>query len=290
MLHNTVPGAGSLQEKTMATTQVSIRIEQKIKHSAERVFDINGITPTQAVNALYQFVAENNHLPFFIRTEITERLPEEEVQTALIRKISVLQLSVLEFYLTVLDDGEVAEYHRSKLVTECESLMLSLKHALPSFTEEDDPLQPAWSHITGLVNMLHRLLDVRPGTKNGPMKLDHRDIKDGVSQILEYSDALRNTLLPDEKPGYSFTSQLRTFQKQQADGKRSQSDCPDDAWVLVYYLTVEGWDRTLERPQSVKPGCVAFDRAGHCRVATGGNDYDGATHWSPVDISDPNNI
>ena len=266
----------------MATTQVNFRVDQELKTQADRVFDAHEISPTQAVNALYQFVAENNRLPFFIRTEVTESLPAKAVQTALIRKLSVLQLSAFEFYLSVFNNGEVTDYHREKLVTECESFQRSFRHFSLSFTAEDDILQPAWSHVTALVNMLYLLLDSRRGIKNGVMKLDYRDITDGVNQIMEYTEKLRAFLLPDEEPCETFTSQLRAFQKRLADDRRQHSDVPDDSWVLIYYLSLEGWDRTLDRPQSVKPGCVAFDKQGCYRVATGGNDYDGAQYWSPT--------
>lgn len=57
----------------MAT--VHIRIDDRLKQSADAVFNTININPTQGVTAFYQYVADNGRLPFVIRTH--SETPEE---------------------------------------------------------------------------------------------------------------------------------------------------------------------------------------------------------------------
>lgn len=45
---------------------------------------------------------------------------------------------------------------------------------------------------------------------------------------------------------------------------------------------VGGWMNELRSPEHWMPGCIAIDADGNEWQATGGNDYDGATHWEPL--------
>lgn len=48
----------------MATVNVNVRIDAKLKQSADEAMQIAGTTPTQAITLLYQYIAENKTLPF----------------------------------------------------------------------------------------------------------------------------------------------------------------------------------------------------------------------------------
>jgi hypothetical protein len=56
----------------------------------------------------------------------------------------------------------------------------------------------------------------------------------------------------------------------------------DDGVVVVFNGEVGGWQNELRDPQHWVPGCIAIDAVGNTWLATGGNDYDGATHWDPI--------
>jgi hypothetical protein len=52
--------------------------------------------------------------------------------------------------------------------------------------------------------------------------------------------------------------------------------------VVIFDGEISGWMNELRDPQHWMPGCIAVDVDGNTWLATGGNDYDGATHWDPV--------
>lgn len=56
--------------------------------------------------------------------------------------------------------------------------------------------------------------------------------------------------------------------------------------VIVFKDQVGGWMNELRDPQTWEPGCIAVDLEGNQWVATGGNAYDGATHWEALATSD----
>lgn len=62
---------------------ITIRLDDQLKSSAESVLDALGVSPTQAITQLYQYVAEHGRLPFrqITRTES----PEDVVYEALRR-------------------------------------------------------------------------------------------------------------------------------------------------------------------------------------------------------------
>lgn len=55
-----------------------------------------------------------------------------------------------------------------------------------------------------------------------------------------------------------------------------------DGVVVIWYGTVCGWMNELRDPQNWTAGCIAIDADGNQWQATGGNDYDGATRWIPI--------
>ena len=48
----------------MASNQISVRIDSATKMEAERVFDVLGMSPTEAVRMFYRQVALQHGLPF----------------------------------------------------------------------------------------------------------------------------------------------------------------------------------------------------------------------------------
>lgn len=54
-------------------------------------------------------------------------------------------------------------------------------------------------------------------------------------------------------------------------------------FVILYQGEVTGWKAFLERPESQTPGCIAIDELGRQWVAAGGDEYNGALRWDPVE-------
>ncbi|EIM6682269.1 type II toxin-antitoxin system RelB/DinJ family antitoxin [Citrobacter freundii] len=54
----------------MATVNVNVRIDAELKQSADEAMQIAGVSPTQAVTLLYQYIAENKRLPFVVTTSV----------------------------------------------------------------------------------------------------------------------------------------------------------------------------------------------------------------------------
>ncbi|OQW67456.1 MAG: hypothetical protein BVN35_20335 [Proteobacteria bacterium ST_bin11] len=52
--------------------------------------------------------------------------------------------------------------------------------------------------------------------------------------------------------------------------------------VVVFNDEISGWMNELRDAQHWMPGCIAIDSTGNEWIATGGNDYDGATVWNPL--------
>lgn len=52
--------------------------------------------------------------------------------------------------------------------------------------------------------------------------------------------------------------------------------------VVIYAKEVQGWVNKLRDPGHWRPGSVAVDEVGNSWEASGGNDYDGAQRWRPV--------
>jgi len=53
--------------------------------------------------------------------------------------------------------------------------------------------------------------------------------------------------------------------------------------VIIHKRKVQGWVNELRDPQHWCPGCLAIDTVGKQWRAVGGNDYDGAAEWQPID-------
>lgn len=54
----------------MATVNVNARIDAELKQRADEAMQIAGVTPTQAITLLYQYIAENKRLPFVVTTSV----------------------------------------------------------------------------------------------------------------------------------------------------------------------------------------------------------------------------
>jgi hypothetical protein len=54
--------------------------------------------------------------------------------------------------------------------------------------------------------------------------------------------------------------------------------------VVLFGGEVQGWCCTLPNPRDWRPGCIAIDDCQQGWTSTGGNPYDGATTWNPVQL------
>jgi hypothetical protein len=55
--------------------------------------------------------------------------------------------------------------------------------------------------------------------------------------------------------------------------------------VITYKRVVQAWVNELRDPQHWQPGCLATDTTGNQWQAVGGNAYDGAAEWQPIDAT-----
>lgn len=63
----------------MATVQMSIRIDEKLKAQGDAVFARYGFTPSQAVQAIWAYVASRQSVPeFLVHRSCAARLAEKQ--------------------------------------------------------------------------------------------------------------------------------------------------------------------------------------------------------------------
>ena len=60
-----------------ATATLNIRLDSELKEAGNKILEEHGITTTEAVRALYSYMAEKQELPAFL-TEIEEAAEAEE--------------------------------------------------------------------------------------------------------------------------------------------------------------------------------------------------------------------
>ena len=63
-------------------------------------------------------------------------------------------------------------------------------------------------------------------------------------------------------------------------------DCDRDhleGYVVIFNGVVAGWKRELDNPQGWEPGCLAINHAGDIHQAVGGDAYNGAQAWLPIE-------
>lgn len=56
-------------------------------------------------------------------------------------------------------------------------------------------------------------------------------------------------------------------------------------YVVIFNGQVAGWKRYLDNPQGWEPGCLAVSPEGDLYLAVGGNSYEGALAWKPLQES-----
>ena len=64
----------------MATVQVNIRIDEKLKEEAEKLFDALGMNMTTAITAFISQTAQEGGIPFKITTRIDPFFGEENME------------------------------------------------------------------------------------------------------------------------------------------------------------------------------------------------------------------
>lgn len=75
----------------MTTTQANFRIDADIKEQAEQAFILLGITPSQAVNHFYQYVADKGRLPFSVQATVTLE-NDEDIYLRLLRELRICNI------------------------------------------------------------------------------------------------------------------------------------------------------------------------------------------------------
>lgn len=77
--------------------------------------------------------------------------------------------------------------------------------------------------------------------------------------------------------------------RQVARDFRNSRDCSPGGVVVLYTegtIRAAGWMNELRDPQSWVAGCIAVDDQGVLFQAVGGDDYNGADKWVPIDTGE----
>lgn len=105
----------------MATVNVNARIDSELKQSADEAMQLAGITPTQAITLLYQYISENKRLPFVVTTSV--KTPKD-----LLRESSALLADALTIISNLqvwtekpdgIEKSKLMEYYRRLDVLYC---------------------------------------------------------------------------------------------------------------------------------------------------------------------------
>ena len=78
---------------------------------------------------------------------------------------------------------------------------------------------------------------------------------------------------------------MTNIQKIASRWRKNNGYADKDGVIIVFKNKVQGWVNALRDPQHWQPGCLAIDNSGNQWIAVGGNDYDGAAEWQPVDAT-----
>jgi hypothetical protein len=57
---------------------------------------------------------------------------------------------------------------------------------------------------------------------------------------------------------------------------------PTEGWVIFYSGKPFGWNATLNPANEYRPGCLAINANGELRMASGGNNENGAERWEEI--------
>lgn len=124
---------------------------------------------------------------------------------------------------------------------------------------------------TALLLLLEHLLSA-PALKHAPIL--NTLIKLGGAAV--HAVEIENAELPEKTPMRSLVL-IRKAHRYRVENPRLTGG------VIVFRdHKLQGWVNELRNPEHWMPGCIAVDTDGRQWQATGGNDYDGATQWTPI--------
>jgi hypothetical protein len=66
-------------------------------------------------------------------------------------------------------------------------------------------------------------------------------------------------------------------------GRRTIRGWRHDGAVVIFNSRIQGWVRGLDAPAHWVPGCFALFSDGQVFEAVGGDDWNGAAQWRPID-------
>ena len=103
-------------------TMVTARVPAEVKKQANKVFEALRVTPSQAINALYEYVAANQRLPEFRSEEQImfadrERFITPETLTPKMKSVLRAMQSIEKLHSSI-DWGEDADRPTSELIDE----------------------------------------------------------------------------------------------------------------------------------------------------------------------------
>jgi addiction module RelB/DinJ family antitoxin len=183
----------------MALTQINIRLEETLKNEVHSTFETLGISPSQAVNAFYQYVRDNGTLPFTVLVKI-ENVPE--CKKTVFNLMCDVQKSM---------NDALKEFQENTFITV--ATKRSLMFALHSFDKAYESryaelmeasggkLDPAWMHVVNRAKIIYSQLAFGSVNFGSRVALDIDELKGNVKTINQYADHLRDNDNPFREEG-----------------------------------------------------------------------------------------
>ncbi|MFZ4210572.1 type II toxin-antitoxin system RelB/DinJ family antitoxin [Pantoea endophytica] len=169
----------------MTTTQANFRIDADIKDQAEQTFILLGVTPSQAVNHFYQYVAEKGRLPFSVQTTVTLE-NDEDIYLRLLREIRICNMHLRYAELLSEKGDKPASLNKALSLAKSEASRAydTLDEHMSSVAQYAHSLQEfGANHETGgvdqfLVQLRDRLWNIRlcPASDSTQIVSMHRDL------------------------------------------------------------------------------------------------------------------
>lgn len=166
----------------MATVNVNVRIDAELKQSADEAMQIAGVSPTQAVTLLYQYIAENKRLPFVVTTSV--KTPDDLTSEATELLATALAVA-LNMEAGLKDEGQMPGKTMLEYYNRLDFLFTSAKEKTVQPQERRE--------LTLAMNNLNKLLTVI---------VDFTDFGYGYDLV---------TLLPSEKNKFNIA--ISTFER-----------------------------------------------------------------------------
>ena len=155
----------------MATVNVNVRIDAELKQSADEAMQIAGVSPTQAVTLLYQYIAENKRLPFVVTTSV--KTPDDLTSEATELLATALAVA-LNMEAGLKDEGQMPGKTMLEYYNRLDFLFTSAKEKTVQ-PQERRELTLAMNNLNKLLTVIvditdfgygYELVRLRPSEKN----------------------------------------------------------------------------------------------------------------------------